>query len=307
MEIRNFRWDDLLSLVHFMHRYAEAYGQVSSVTLEQVERSWRAPHNRPEENAFIALDSDSKILGYTIADLLDEPNYAFGVYQVLPREVESGRALMKAATDYFREVALTKNPAEVPIIIDWRISEKDTAAVNLCKEEKLEQVRQFYTMRIALDQLIPTTTLPTGFTRKPFTSNDLDAVFETKVEIFEDHWGGQYDTLDEWRHRIEQPTFNPDLWWVIYDDNQIAGILLSQPVNAETGDISIVGVRRSWRKRGLAQAMLHQCFTEYQRLGFKDVFLGVDSNSQTNAVRLYQRVGMDIHRTILYYRDYIRR
>jgi mycothiol synthase len=307
MEIRNFRWEDLPKLVDFMHRYAEAYEQVSGVTLEQVERVWRAPYNHPEENAFVALNQDDTVVGYTIADRLDEPNYAFGVYQVLPGHVEAGRALMNRASNYFRDIALVNSPLDVPITMDWRISEEDSDAVALCEKQGYEQVRQFYTMRISLDQLIPTGTLPEGFTRKPFTPNDLEAVFNAKFAIFEDHWGGQYDTLDEWRHQIEQATFDPNLWWIIYADNEIAGILLSQATNTEAAYINIVGVRRPWRKRGLAQTMLYQCLAEYQRRGFKEVFLGVDSNSQTNAVRLYQRVGMDIHRTILYYRDYIRR
>jgi mycothiol synthase len=67
-----------------------------------------------------------------------------------------------------------------------------------------------------------------------------------------------------------------------------------------------VGVRRAWRKRGLAQALLRQCFAEYQRRGYQRVELGVDSDSPTNAVALYERAGMHVHQRVLYYRKTLR-
>ncbi len=306
MDIRKFRWEDLPALVDLMNEHAEAFDRPNHVTLEQVEKRWRAPYNHPDENAFVAQEADGHIIGYTIADLMDEPHYAIGVYQVLPGNPEAGRALMQAATNCFMEAALANSAPDVSIMMDWHLSPLDTEAIALCGEQGFQQVRQFYTMRMPLDHPIPTAALPPGFSRRPFTPHDLDKVFDAKVEIFRDHWGGQHDSFDEWRSDINQAGFDPDLWWVIYAEDEIAGMVLSQPSNQEIGWVGIVGVRRAWRKRGLAQTMLLQCFAEYQRRGFHYVQLGVDSNSPTKAVALYERVGMHIQNTVLYYRHILR-
>jgi ribosomal protein S18 acetylase RimI-like enzyme len=92
----------------------------------------------------------------------------------------------------------------------------------------------------------------------------------------------------------------------VYADNDIAAILLSQPTNAQNGYVSILGVRNAWRKRGLAQTMLRQCFAEYQRRGYTYVHLDVDSDSPTNAGALYERVGMNVHNSTRYYRHVLR-
>lgn len=307
MNIRNFRWDDLPALADLMNRHAEAYGRTSRITVEQIERVWRAPYNHPEQTAFVAVESDGIMLGYTIADLFDEPNQAFGVYQVLPGHPEVGKALMEAATEHFKSVAFANSPPDMQISMDWRVSEQDTEAIGLCEAQGYEQVRQFYTMRIALDQQISPTSLPEGFTLRPFAPEHLTTVYEAKVDIFQDHWGGQHDPLSEWESDIARPDFDPSLWWIAYaEDGSVAGMVLSQPASDTTGYVGIVGVRRAARKKGLAQALLQICFAEYQRRGFGFVHLGVDSNSQTNAVALYQRVGMHIHQTILYYRAVLR-
>ncbi|MBL8165042.1 MAG: GNAT family N-acetyltransferase [Anaerolineae bacterium] len=307
MHIRTFRWEDLPALVEMMNRHAEALGKSSRVTVEEVERTWRTPYNHPDRDAFVAVGADGQIIGYTIADILDDPHQAFGVYQVLSGNRAAGSVLMQAASDHFHAMALANADPDKPITMDWRVTSTNADAISLCEEQGFEQVRQFYTMRIALDQPLPAAVLPPGFALRPFTLDDLAAVYDAKVEMFQDHWGDQHDPLHEWRSTVEAPHFDPSLWWVAYAGDAIAGIVLSQPTTAETAWVGILGVRRAWRKQGLAQALLQLCFAEYQRRGLREVFLGVDSNSQTNAVKLYQRAGMHIHQTVLYYRQYLRR
>lgn len=306
MQIRNFRWDDLPAVVDFMNSHAEAFGLQSRTTIEEIERSWRMPYNHPERDVFVARHPDGHMIGYTIADLLDEPNVANGIYFVLPGYAQAGRALMQAATDHFYATALANSAPDVPITMEWRLPEYNPEPVALCEEQGFQQVRRFYTMRIVLDQPMPSVQLPQGFTRRPFSASDLDAVHQAKVEIFQDHWGEQHDPLEEWKSEIEQPLFDPTLWWIVNSGDTIAGMVLSQPANREKAWIGIVGIRRQWRGLGLAKTLLLQCFEEYQRRGFRTVDLGVDSDSQTNAVRLYERAGMSIHQTILYYRHTLR-
>jgi ribosomal protein S18 acetylase RimI-like enzyme len=56
-----------------------------------------------------------------------------------------------------------------------------------------------------------------------------------------------------------------------------------------------LGVKREFRKRGLASAMLGHAFAAHQARGADAIALGVDASSLTNAVALYERTGMSVY------------
>jgi mycothiol synthase len=57
-------------------------------------------------------------------------------------------------------------------------------------------------------------------------------------------------------------------------------------------------VRRPWRRRGIALALLqHELGVLYAR-GIRAAMLSVDADSPTGATRLYERAGMREHRRI---------
>lgn len=55
--------------------------------------------------------------------------------------------------------------------------------------------------------------------------------------------------------------------------------------------IGQIGVRRGWRKRGLATALLCESMRAFRAAGFEWAVLGVDAESLTGAVGVYERVG----------------
>ena len=69
--------------------------------------------------------------------------------------------------------------------------------------------------------------------------------------------------------------------------------------------VELLGVRRPWRRRGLGMALLRQAFYLFQQKGFTEAELGVDAESRTNAVALYERGGMHTHRVELILRKMI--
>jgi len=305
MNLRNFQWADLPALVDLMNAYSRALGG-GTISLDQVEPSWRSPYNHPERDCFIAFAPDSTMIGFTIADLLDDPDRANGVYTVLPGHRAIGWALIAAATDHFVQFARAHTPSDVPLTMQWRISDQDEDAIALLKEDGAELVRAFYTMRIVFDAPMVPPPLPEGFMLRPFTPADLEAVYAVKTEIFLDHWGEQDQPFEEWQADIDAPEFDPSLWWIVYHGDQIAGMLLSRLSGAHAGYVDIVGVRRAWRGHGLAYRLLRQCFAEFQQRGRLSVGLGVDTDNTTNAVTLYQRAGMVVQARQVYYNRVVR-
>jgi ribosomal protein S18 acetylase RimI-like enzyme len=83
------------------------------------------------------------------------------------------------------------------------------------------------------------------------------------------------------------------------DGNEIAAVCLCRPTSHDDPDmawVNTLGVRRPWRRQGLALALLHDTFGHFYRDGQKRVGLGVDASSLTGATRLYEKAGMHVSR-----------
>jgi ribosomal protein S18 acetylase RimI-like enzyme len=57
-----------------------------------------------------------------------------------------------------------------------------------------------------------------------------------------------------------------------------------------------LGVKRPWRGRGLASALLAASFNVFQEAGMTHSMLAVDSENPTGALRLYQKMGYEVIR-----------
>jgi mycothiol synthase len=88
--------------------------------------------------------------------------------------------------------------------------------------------------------------------------------------------------------------FDPSLWFLAFDGDQLAGVVIGFVRGAETGWVRGLGVRRPWRGRGLGLALLQQAFAAFYGRGLRTVGLGVDAQSPTGATRLYERAGMHV-------------
>ncbi len=97
---------------------------------------------------------------------------------------------------------------------------------------------------------------------------------------------------------IGRSDFRPDLTFIAMEGEQVAGVCINV-VNRETNErqgtnegwIQDLGVRRAWRKRGLASALLCASMRAFKADGLDDAMLGVDTENLTGALKLYQRLG----------------
>jgi len=103
--------------------------------------------------------------------------------------------------------------------------------------------------------------------------------------------------------------FDPTLWFLAMDGDEIAGISLCRPYaydDPDMGFVNVLAVRRPWRKRGLGLALLRHSFNEFYRRGKRKVGLGVDAENLTGALRLYEKAGMHVHRQYNLYEKELR-
>jgi ribosomal protein S18 acetylase RimI-like enzyme len=122
--------------------------------------------------------------------------------------------------------------------------------------------------------------------------------YELQEETFRDVWDYRPLPLEHWRElEPGRRGFDPSLWFLADAGGEPAGLCLAFPEHggdAGLGWISVLGVRRASRRRGLGEALLRHAFRELHARGLRRVGLGVDAESPTGATRLYERAGMRV-------------
>jgi ribosomal protein S18 acetylase RimI-like enzyme len=118
-------------------------------------------------------------------------------------------------------------------------------------------------------------------------------------EAFADHWSSEPLTPEEWdRHFVGDAFFRGDLSFVAFDGSEIVGYAVNYVAEADweatgvrEGWVGQLGVRRPWRRRGLATALLVQSMEAFLTAGLEAATLGVDAENPTRALGVYERVG----------------
>lgn len=156
-------------------------------------------------------------------------------------------------------------------------------------------VRRFYRMQVDLDAPPPEPEWPAGITCSTFDVAEARPFHAAVQDAFAENWDSSPIPFEEWKAlRIEAPDFDPTLWLVARDGDEIAGFARCEAKRWGVGWIASLGVRKPWRQRGLGLAILLRTFHEFHARGERSVGLGVDSENQTGATRLYERAGMHV-------------
>ena len=168
------------------------------------------------------------------------------------------------------------------------------------EEAGWKPIRYSFQMRIDLDGELPEPEWPAGLTPRNLRPGEERRVHEAHMDAFADHWDHHRYSFEDWTDfNLRDHSFDPSLWWLVEDGDELAALSLNSwhfSGDPKFGWIGILGVRKPWRRRGLAQALLRHSFRDFRDRGATRVGLGVDGENTTGAVRLYEHVGMRIVR-----------
>lgn len=284
---------------------------------DEVRREWEAPHFDPSEDTLLVATPEGQVVGLVEVWNTTQPHVRNWVWaRVHPQfaGLGIGTQLMTWAEARARQ-HIPKAPAHARIVMGAECHESQDDAKTLFEDQGLSLVRHFFTMLIEMDEQPPAPVLPDGLTIRTFVPNqDELATFRAKEESFKDHWGHvdrpEEEGLKYWHRWInDDPEWDPSVWFLAMDGDEIAGVSLCVNQTNEDPDmayVAILGVRRPWRRRGLGKALLNHSFGEFYRRGKKRVSLDVDASSLTGATRLYEGAGMHVYRRWDYYEKILR-
>jgi mycothiol synthase len=264
--------------------------------LDQLRADWRDPKFHPETDAWLVVTSEEQVVGYAA---LDQNRYIRIRYEIRVHPDYRGQGieghlleLVERRSAEFVPLA----PPEARVFLQAWMHHGNRSLQALLEQQGYVCNRHTWAMTIALPEAPAAPSWPEGITLRPFVpERDAYAVFKANDESFQDHWGHLPGVFEHWyqSHIVAQEHFDPSLWFIAMDGNEVAGIALCG-YYLQDGLVNILGVRRPWRRSGLGLALLRHAFGTFYRRGTHKVGLGVDSQSLTGATRLYERAGMHI-------------
>ena len=208
-----------------------------------------------------------------------------------------GTMLLRFTERRAREIA-KGHPQDGPRLMGASSSDKQETRSRLLKRAGYEAERFFFEMVRSLDEPLPHAPLPPGVEIRPAQEAHFRAIWHAMDEAFQDHWGHSPRTEEEYDRWINGRNFQPKLWKIAWDGDQIVGTVLNYVDSKENasydrrrGYTEDICVRRPWRRKGVARALLVESMRMHREMGMQETSLGVDTDNPNGALRLYKSVG----------------
>lgn len=170
-------------------------------------------------------------------------------------------------------------------------------------------IRFHVEMRRPIAAPIPDAPLPEGLEVRTVLPEHHRAIWDADAEAFEDHWDHAAVTEDDFVRFFAEPHIDTSLWQVAWDGDEVAGLVINAIVPNEieqtgrkVGWLDSVATRRPWRRRGLAGALIARSLRVLGERGMETAALGVDTQSPTGALSLYESFGFRPERTWMFLR-----
>jgi ribosomal protein S18 acetylase RimI-like enzyme len=221
-------------------------------------------------------------------------------------------ALVREGDRRIREMAAGHPSLSERYFQGWA-SEAQTEWIAALKAEGYEAVRHFRNMVRQLDVVpeLDLGRLPKGLEVRAVKAGDMRRIWEAEAEVNQElfEYVAEQWTEEKYPSWLADSSHTPHLWRVAWDGDQIAGMVLARIDDVanrgrerKRGYTEHVFVRRPWRGRGLAKALIVRSLRLLKEQGMDEAELGVDSENDSGAFGFYSRLGYVTERTDIWLR-----
>lgn len=172
--------------------------------------------------------------------------------------------------------------------------------------------RHFFDMVRPNLQQIPDIELPQGIEARPVRPDQYRLVWDAAGDAFAGGWGEPIMDEADYQSWLKKPNLAPELWQLAWDGDQVVGMVLNFVDHQENikygykrGYTEDISVRKPWRGRGIAKALIVRSLRMFRDMGFDQTALGVDTENPSGALHLYESLGYEIVRRETVYRKRI--
>ncbi len=275
------------------------------MSLDDVVREYNHLINSDPAHDMIIAEVNGRIVGFVRGEWFVETSgiyrYWFYLHMAPPwRKLGIRRAMLRWLEARLRHVA-ADHPVEAPKTFYTFTPPKAADMATLLLAEGYRASRYYNKMTRSLSDPIPDYPMPDGLELRPVLPEHYRAIWDADNEAFRDHFGhseAQEESYLEWLE--DKVIFKPELWQVAWDveTDEIAGQVRTfiDPLENETygrnrGYTEFISVRRPYRRRGLARALIVESLRLQKSLGLAESALTVDSENPTGATKVYSDCG----------------
>jgi len=221
-----------------------------------------------------------------------------------------------------RESMLELNEARIREIADTRAGKRKKAfeiyansepndLKVLLEKNGYKPSRYLFAMLRSLTESIPDLPLPKGVEVRPAKPEQYKTVWDATAEAMRDE---TTFTEERWNDEAfaryaKSSNFAPDLWQIAWEGDQVAGGVhnyIDEDENTELkrrwGHTEEIFVRRQWRRKGLAHALIARSFRLLKEKGMDYATLDMEAENPSGALRLYESLGYKKDREFIFYR-----
>ena len=310
--------DDAQQFVITLKAISADAGTNRSYQADFIQSQWEEPDFDISQSSYGIFSHAGQLAGFVVVwDNSETPSRPWVEWGVHPEYLDADLSpqLLKWA-DKTTQRIIDRCPSDARLSLHSGAIKGYQPTEDALLQAGYQPIRISYDMQITMETQPTVPSPPNGFKIRTYNDDDLEAFTHAFRDSFSDHFGYIEESFEkdyeEFKHWFAIDTlFNPDLFAFVMDvkTDEIAGYVLG--LKQEHGDpsvgfIELVGVTRGYRRRGLAKLLLLHSFNEFWKRGKKHVTLGVDGDSLTNAVSLYEGVGMTIKFQYVRYEKLIR-
>lgn len=272
-------------------------------TLEDVIRNYTHLQNSDPYRDVLFAEEDGEAAAYCRTEWYKEEGPAALIYTSVAfmkpafRRQGIGRAMLNWCEAHQRQLAVEHEPG-LPRFFQMSADQNEPGRHALALSAGYQVARQFNLMVRPDLENIPDLPLPPGIEVRAARPEHYRQIWDAMDEAFRDHWGYSPQTETVYESWQQDRNFQPDLWQVAWDGDQVVGTVLGfidEHANQQAGRLrgwtEEITVRRPWRGKGVAKALIARCLASLKSRGMSEAALGVDTQNLSGALRLYEYMG----------------
>ena len=302
LSFRNFRGEeDYAVILEILQDITRADGLERTDTLEQVRHNYTHLTPCDPQHDLLFAEVNGKPICYCRVEWrIQQPDililWSIGFLCQDWRRKGLGRAMLDWSERRLRVV--TAGQPHAQCFFELFADEKEAGKHALAQAAGYHVERQFYTMVRPDLENIPDLPLPDGVELRSVDASQYRKVWDAMQEAFRDHWGYCEPEEKDYQSWLENPQFQTDLWQVAWRGDEVVGMVLgfidedaNRQFHQQRGWTEEISVRRPWRGRGVARALIASCLRALKARGMSEAALGVDTQNLSGALRLYEQMG----------------